>query len=318
MAASLEFEKPIEELEIKISELRKFSKEKGIDLTNEIAILENRAGEVRESIYGNLSSWQKVLIARHSERPNAYDYIGYLFTGFFELFGDRLYGDDPAIVGGIARFRGRAVTILGHLKGKDTKENLARNFGMAHPEGYRKAIRLMKQAEKFKRPVICFIDTPGAYCGMGAEERGQSEAIARSILTMATLKVPIITVVIGEGGSGGALAFGVGDRILMLEHAVYSVISPEGYASILWKDSGRNQEAAETIKITAQDILSLGVADMIVPEPVGGAHRDPAAAAEQLGKAMAENMDELLSIAPEILIEGRYNKFRAIGRASLL
>ncbi len=318
MAAILEFEKPIEELEIKITELRDFSREKGIDLTNEIAILENRAREVKESIYSNLNSWQKVLIARHPERPNVYDYIKYLFTQFYELFGDRLYGDDPAVVGGIARFRGRAVTVLGHLKGKDTKENLARNFGMAHPEGYRKAMRLMKQAEKFKRPLICFIDTPGAYPGMGAEKRGQSEAIARSILTMATLKVPIISIVIGEGGSGGALAFGVGDRVLMLEHTIYSVISPEGYASILWKDASRNREAAETFRITAQDVLKLGVVDRIVPEPVGGAHRDPEATARSLGQAISESLHELLSTDPEILIESRYNKFRAIGQANLV
>ena len=318
MQAILEFEKPIEELEVKIAELRNFATEKGIDLTNEIAILENRAREVKESIYSNLNSWQKVLIARHPERPNVYDYIKHLFTQFYELFGDRLYGDDPSVVGGIARFRGRAVTVLGHLKGKDTKENLARNFGMAHPEGYRKAMRLMKQAEKFKRPLICFIDTPGAYPGMGAEERGQSEAIARSILTMASLRTPIIAVIIGEGGSGGALAFGVGDRVLMLEHTIYSVISPEGYASILWKDASRNKEAAETFGITAQDVLKLGVVDRIVPEPVGGAHRDPEATAKRLGQAISESLDELLSTDPEILIESRYNKFRAMGQAYLV
>ncbi len=318
MPAILDFEKPIEELEIKITELRKFSRDKGIDLTNEIAILEKRAREVKESIYSNLDAWQKVLIARHPERPNAYDYIKYLFTQFYELFGDRLYGDDPSVVGGIARFRGRAVTVIGHLKGKDTKENLARNFGMAHPEGYRKAMRLMKQAEKFKRPLICFIDTPGAYPGMGAEERGQSEAIARSILTMVNLRTPIVAVVIGEGGSGGALAFGVGDRVLMLEHTIYSVISPEGYASILWKDASRNKEAAETFRITAQDVFKLGVVDRIVPEPVGGAHRDPEAAAQSLGQAISECLDELQSTDPEILIESRYNKFRTIGQAYLV
>ncbi len=318
MQAILEFEKPIEELEVKIAELRNFATEKGIDLTNEIAILENRAREVKESIYSNLNSWQKVLIARHPERPNVYDYIKHLFTQFYELFGDRLYGDDPSVVGGIARFRGRAVTVLGHLKGKDTKENLARNFGMAHPEGYRKAMRLMKQAEKFKRPLICFIDTPGAYPGMGAEERGQSEAIARSILTMASLRTPIIAVIIGEGGSGGALAFGVGDRVLMLEHTLYSVISPESYASILWKDASRNKEAAETFGITAQDVLKLGVVDRIVPEPVGGAEFDPEATAKSLGQAISESLDELLSTDPEILIESRYNKFRAMGQAYLV
>lgn len=313
MPAILEFERPIQELETKISELRSFSREKGIDLTNEIATLEKRAQEVKEAIYGSLNSWQKVLIARHPERPNAYDYIKYLIEDFVEMHGDRFFGDDPAVVGGIGRFRGRAVTVLGHLKGKDTKENLARNFGMAHPEGYRKAMRLMKQAEKFKRPLFCFIDTPGAYCGMGAEERGQSEAIASSIALMATLQVPIITVVIGEGGSGGALAFGVGDRILMQEHTIYSVISPEGFASILWKDATRCREAAEAIRITAQDLLELGVADQIVPEPVGGAHREPETAAELLGVALAGTLAELLAVEPKTLVSRRYDKFRAIG-----
>jgi acetyl-CoA carboxylase carboxyl transferase subunit alpha len=313
MAAILEFEKPIQELENKINELRNFSRDKGIDLSNEITTLEKRAMEVRESIYGNLNSWQQVLISRHPERPNTYDYINFIFRDFIELHGDRCLGDDPAVVGGIGRFNGRAVTIIGHLKGKDTKENLARNFGMAHPEGFRKGMRLMKQAEKFTRPVICFIDTPGANPGIGAEERGQFEAIARSILTMATLKTPIITVVIGEGASGGALAFGVGDRILMQEHTIYSVISPEGYASILWKDSSRAREAAEAIRITARDILELGVADKIIPEPLGGAHRDPEAAAALLGKAIAESLDELLLLKQEELMSCRYEKYRSIG-----
>jgi len=312
-ASILEFEKPIQELETKISELRNFSREKGIDLGNEIAILENRAREVREIIYSNLNPWQKVLIARHPERPNTYDYIKYLLTDFIELHGDRLFGDDPAVVGGIGRFRGRAVTVLGHIKGKDTKENLSRNFGMAHPEGYRKGIRLMKQAEKFRRPVFCFIDTSGAYPGMGAEERGQSEAIARSITVMSTLKVPVLVVVIGEGGSGGALAFGVGDHILLLEHAIYSIISPEGYASILWKDASRAREAAEALKLTAQDLLELGVADQVLPEPVGGAHRDPEGAARMLGEALAAALDELTGVDPEVLVARRYEKFRVIG-----
>jgi len=313
MPAIMEFEKPLQELENKISELRSFAQEKGIDLTNEISILENRAREVKASIYGNLNSWQKVLIARNAERPNTLDYINYLFTDFVELHGDRLFSDDPAVIGGIGRFGGLAVTVLGHLKGKDTKENLARNFGMAHPEGYRKAMRLMKQAEKFKRPVICFIDTPGAYCGMGAEERGQFEAIAKSISVMVTLQVPVISVVIGEGGSGGAIAFGVSDRILMLEHAVYSVISPEGYASILFKDAARCREAAEAMKITAQDLFEFGVADKIIPEPAGGAHRNPEIAAKNVGAALAEMLKELLAVPAENLINLRYEKFRAIG-----
>jgi acetyl-CoA carboxylase carboxyl transferase subunit alpha len=313
MAATLEFEKPIQELENKINELRSFSRDKGIDLSNEITTLEKRAMEVRESIYGNLNSWQHVLISRHPERPNTYDYINYIIRDFIELHGDRCFGDDPAVVGGIGRFNGHAVTVIGHLKGKNTKENLARNFGMAHPEGFRKGMRLMKQAEKFKRPVICFIDTPGANPGIGAEERGQFEAIARSILTMAALKTPIITVVIGEGASGGALAFGVGDRILMQEHTIYSVISPEGYASILWKDSSRAREAAEAIRITASDILDLGVADKIIPEPLGGAHRDPKAAADLLGEAVADSLGELLELSLEDLMSCRYEKFRSIG-----
>jgi len=313
MAAIMEFEKPIQELENKIKELRSFSSDKGIDLSNEINTLEKRAMEVRESIYSNLNSWQQVLISRHPERPNTYDYINCIFKDFIELHGDRCFGDDPAVVGGIGRFCGHAVTVIGHLKGKDTKENLARNFGMAHPEGFRKGIRLMKQAEKFKRPVICFIDTPGANPGIGAEERGQFEAIASSILTMATLKTPIITIVIGEGASGGALAFGVGDRILMQEHTIYSVISPEGYASILWKDSSRAREAAEAIRITASDILELGVADRIIPEPLGGAHRNPEVAAELLGTAMAETLEELLKLTTEELMSQRYEKFRSIG-----
>lgn len=313
MAAILEFEKPIQELENKINELRNFSRDKGIDLSNEIATLEKRAMEVRESIYGNLNSWQHVLISRHPERPNTYDYINYIFKDFIELHGDRCFGDDPAVVGGIGRFNGRAVTVIGQLKGKDTKENLTRNFGMAHPEGYRKAMRLMKQAEKFGRPVICFIDTPGAYPGIGAEERGQFEAIARSILIMATLKVPIITIVIGEGFSGGALGIGVGDRILMQEHSIYSVITPEGYASILWKDSSRAREAAEAIRIIARDIIDLGVADKIIPEPLGGAHQDPEAAAVLLGKAMAESLDELLILNTDDLMSQRYEKYRSIG-----
>ncbi|MEG3069680.1 MAG: acetyl-CoA carboxylase carboxyltransferase subunit alpha [Candidatus Syntrophopropionicum ammoniitolerans] len=313
MAVTLEFERPIQELEDKINELRRFSREKGIDLSNEIAILEKRVGEVMRSVYSNLDTWQHVLIARHPERPNTDDYIKYIFDDFVELHGDRCFGDDPAVMGGIGRFHGRAVTIIGQLKGKDTNENLARNFGMAHPEGYRKAVRLMQQAEKFKRPVICFIDTPGAYPGIGAEERGQFEAIANSMLVMSALKVPIITVVIGEGFSGGALGIGVGDRILMQEHSIYSVITPEGYASILWKDSSQAREAAEAIRIIARDIQELGVADKIIPEPLGGAHKDQEAAAEMLDEVLAETLDELVGIKLEDLLSQRYEKFRSIG-----
>jgi acetyl-CoA carboxylase carboxyl transferase subunit alpha len=313
MAATLEFEKPLEELETKIEELRKFSSEKGIDLSREIETLENRALELQKSIYGNLDAWQKVLIARHPDRPNAYDYINYLFTDFIELHGDRNFRDDPSIVGGIGRFYGHAVTVICHVKGKDTKENLARNFGMAHPEGYRKAMRLMKQAEKFNRPIITLIDTPGAYPGMGAEERGQHDAIARSLFVMAGLRVPVVSVVIGEGGSGGALAFGVGNRVLMQEHAIYSVITPEGFASILWRDSSRNKEAARTMRVTAQDLLSFNVIDEIIQEPLGGAHRDPKAAAELLSQALTRHFNELLNIDADVIVEERYKKFRAMG-----
>lgn len=312
-AVVLEFERPIVELESKISELRNFSREKGIDLSNEIAILETRARELRETIFSKLDPWQKVQIARHPERPNTSEYIRRLITDFIELHGDRFFSDDPAMIGGIGRLRGRAVTVLGHLKGRDTKENLARNFGMVHPEGYRKAMRLMRQAAKFHRPVICFIDTPGAYCGMGAEERGQFEAIASSIATMANLPTPIVTVVIGEGSSGGALAIGVGDLILMQENTIYSVISPEGYASILWRDATRAREAAEVVKITAKDLLELGVADQIIPEPMGGAHRDPGQATEFLGDAVARALDGLVKVPLPELLKQRYKKFRAIG-----
>lgn len=310
----LDFEKPIVELEAKIEELRKFTADKGIDLTNEIMILETKAREMKESIYGQLSPWQKVMLARHPDRPNTLDYIKLMFTDFLELHGDRLYGDDPAVVGGIARFQGRPVTVIGHLKGHDTKENLARNFGSAHPEGFRKAARLMQQAEKFHRPVICLIDTQGAYCGMGAEERGQGEAIARTLMIMSAVKTPLVSVVIGEGGSGGALAFGVADRILMQEHAVFSVSSPEACASILWKDAARAKEAAGVLKLTAQDLISYQVIDGIIKEPLGGAHRDHQAAARLLAEAIKTNLDQLSGLTPEALAEERYRKFRAMGR----
>lgn len=309
----LDFERPIFELENKIQELRQFSAEKGIDLSEEISTLEKKAARLKEDTYRNLTPWQKVQIARHPERPSVLDYINFFVEDFVELKGDRRYGDDPAVVGGIGRFRGRPVTIIGHVKGRGTKENIARNFGMVHPEGNRKAVRLMKQAEKFRRPVICFIDTPGAYPGEGAEERGQGEAIAASLLTMATLRTPLISVVIGEGGSGGALALGMGDRVLMLEHAVYSIISPEQFANILWKEPGRAQEAAGLMKMTAQDLLAFGVIDEIVPEPLGGAHREPEQMAAILADYIEKHLREIEEMAEEERLHRRCQRFRRMG-----
>ncbi|MDN5293251.1 MAG: acetyl-CoA carboxylase carboxyl transferase subunit alpha [Eubacteriales bacterium] len=309
----LDFERPIFELENKIQELRQFSAEKEIDLSEEISTLEKKAARLKEDTYRNLTPWQKVQIARHPERPSVLDYINFFVEDFVELKGDRRYGDDPAVVGGIGRFRGRPVTIIGHVKGRGTKENIARNFGMVHPEGNRKAVRLMKQAEKFRRPVICFIDTPGAYPGEGAEERGQGEAIAASLLTMATLRTPLISVVIGEGGSGGALALGMGDRVLMLEHAVYSIISPEQFANILWKEPGRAQEAAGLMKMTAQDLLAFGVIDEIVPEPLGGAHREPEQMAAILADCIEKHLREIEEMGEEERLHRRCQRFRRMG-----
>ncbi|MDQ0285957.1 acetyl-CoA carboxylase carboxyl transferase subunit alpha [Desulfofundulus luciae] len=308
-----DFERPIIELEEKIAELQRFASEKGIDLSTEIENLEKRARELKQTIYGQLSPWQKVLIARHPGRPNILDYINLLCTDFIELHGDRCFGDDPAIVGGIARFRGRAVTVIGHLKGHDTRENLARNFGMAHPEGYRKVLRLMRQAEKFNRPVLALIDTPGAYPGMGAEERGQAHAIACCIAGMLVLRVPVISVILGEGGSGGALALASGDRILMQEHAIFSVISPEAYATILWKDATRCRDAAEVMKITAQDLYAHQLVDEVIPEPLGGAHRDKNEAARLVGEAIARHLDELRGYPTDELLKRRHARFRRIG-----
>ncbi|HJV44962.1 MAG TPA: acetyl-CoA carboxylase carboxyl transferase subunit alpha [Bacillota bacterium] len=316
MAADLQFEKPLIELRTKIAELRKFTEEKEIDLTEEIEHLEEKATTLQKQIYGNLTPWQRVQIARHPERPTTLDFIKHIFTDFIEFHGDRVYGDDPAIVGGIAKFEGQPVTVIGHQKGKDTKDNIARNFGMPHPEGYRKALRLMKQADKFKRPIICFINTPGAYPGIAAEERGQSEAIARNLREMAGLSVPVICAVTGEGGSGGALALGIGNRLLMMENSFYSVISPEGAAALLWKDSGLAQRAAEHMKITARDLQELGVIDSIVPEPMGGAHKDLAKQCEFMKEALATNLKELLELTCEELKKQRYEKFAQIGNYS--
>ncbi|MBN2908993.1 acetyl-CoA carboxylase carboxyltransferase subunit alpha [Polycladomyces sp. WAk] len=309
----LPFEKPIAELREKIAELKKFTQQSSLDLSEEIRTLEARAERLEQEIYGNLTPWQKVQIARHPSRPTTLDYIRRIFTDFVELHGDRLYGDDPAIVGGIAKLNGRPVTVIGHERGKDTKDKIARNFGLPHPEGYRKALRLMQQADKFGRPIITFVDTQGAHPGVEAEERGQSEAIARNLREMAGFTVPIICVVTGEGGSGGALAISVGNRLLMLEHAYYSVISPEGAAAILWRDAAHAQQAAEALKITAQDLKELGIIDRIIPEPKGGAHKDPDAQAAEIKKAIEEELTDLLQMDGEELREERYNKYARIG-----
>lgn len=309
----LPFEKPIVELREKIKELKAFTEEKEIDLSSEIKKLEDRLEQLEKEIYGNLKPWDRVQIARHANRPTTLDYISYLFTDFLEMHGDRLYGDDEAIVGGIAKYKGIPITVIGHQRGKDTKENIRRNFGMPHPEGYRKALRLMKQADKFRRPIICFIDTKGAFPGMAAEERGQSEAIAKNLLEMAGLRVPIICIVIGEGGSGGALALGVGNHIHMLENSTYSVISPEGAAALLWKDAKEAKRAAETMKITAPDLKELGVIDEIIPEVRGGAHRDVEQQAKEIDKVLEKSLNELQKLSEEQLIESRYEKYKNIG-----
>lgn len=313
MVKTLPFEEPVIQLRAKISELKDFTSNAEVDLSTEIQQLEDRLQKLETDIYENMQPWDRVQVARHPERPTTLDYIRDLFTDFIELHGDRLYGDDEAIVGGIASFNGQPITIIGHQRGRDTKENIRRNFGMPHPEGYRKALRLMKQAEKFKRPIICFIDTKGAYPGKAAEERGQSEAIARNLFEMAGLKVPVISVVIGEGGSGGALALGVANHIHMLENATYSVISPEGAASILWKDAALAQQAAEAMKITAPDLKEMGIVDEIIPESTGGAHRDPKRQAVLMGEVLKRSLDELLKLNEDQLVDTRYEKFKSIG-----
>lgn len=316
MAATvyLEFEKPIAELEKKIEELRALNGGSDLNLSSEIASLEKRVEQEREEIFNNLTRWQKAQVARHINRPFTLDYINHLFTDFNELHGDRNFGDDHAIVGGLARFDGQPVMVVGHQKGRDTKEKVFRNFGMPNPEGYRKALRLFRMAEQFNLPIITFVDTPGAYPGIGAEERGQAEAIARNLREMAELTVPIIICITGEGGSGGALAIAVGNRVLMLEHSVYAVISPEGCAAILWSDGTKGPQAAEALKPTAQDIIGLGVIDEIIHEPVGGAHRDHEATAQALGSAIRSHLAELVQMSAEELVEDRYQKFRAMTR----
>jgi acetyl-CoA carboxylase carboxyl transferase subunit alpha len=309
----LPFEKPLLELRDKIAELRKFTQEKGIDLSAEITTLEAKSVRLEEEIYGNLTTWQKVQIARYAGRPTSLQYIRTIFTDFMELHGDRLYGDDPAIVGGLATLDGLPVTVVGHEKGTDTRDKIARNFGLPHPEGYRKALRLMQQANKFGRPIITFIDTQGAHPGVEAEERGQSEAIARNLREMTGFLVPMICVITGEGGSGGALGIGVGDRLLMLEHAYYSVISPEGAAAILWKDASKAQAAAEALKITSQDLQNLGIIDQIIKEPRGGAHKNLQQQSAYIKQALLENINPLLQIPAAQLVEERYEKFARIG-----
>lgn len=317
MVGELEFEKPIIELRKKITELKEFTQTTDVDLSDEIEKLEARLIKLEKEIYQNIEPWNRVQIARLQSRPTTLDYIPYLFTDFFECHGDRTFGDDEAIVGGIAKFNGLSVTVIGHQRGRDTKENIRRNFGMPHPEGYRKALRLMKQAEKFNRPIICFIDTKGAYPGKAAEERGQSEAIARNLFEMAGLTVPIVCIVIGEGGSGGALALGVGDRIHMLENSTYSVISPEGAAALLWKDASQAKKAAETMKITAPDLKELGVIDEIVPEVKGGAHKDVKKQAESIKEILYLSLKELRNLSVEELLSLRYEKYKAIGEFSI-
>jgi len=310
---TLEFEKPLAELERQIEDLKRLGVEREIDVESELKGLENRLVTLRAEIYGNLTPIQRVMVARHPRRPYTLDYLSTIFTDFIELHGDRLYRDDPAIVGGWARLNGLSVMVIGHQKGRDTKENLKRNFGMAHPEGYRKALRLMNLAAKFEAPVITLIDTPGAYPGLGAEERGQSEALARNIVEMASLPTPCVAVVIGEGGSGGALALGVADRVLMLENSVYSVISPEGCAAILWKDAAQRERAADALKLTAKDLIAFKVIDEIIPEPVGGAHLDPDAAGEALRSTLIRHVGELRRIKPDKLVRRRAEKFANMG-----
>jgi acetyl-CoA carboxylase carboxyl transferase subunit alpha len=309
----LEFEKPVRDLQEKIAELKNFTSTTDLDLSDEIAKLELRLKKLEDDIYNSMTPWDRVQMARHPNRPTTLDYISHLFEDFFELHGDRTYGDDAAIVAGVAKYHGMPVTVIGHQRGRDTKENIQRTFGMPHPEGYRKALRLMKQAEKFNRPIICLIDTKGAYPGKAAEERGQSEAIARNIFEMAGLHVPIICIVIGEGGSGGALGLGVGDRLFMLENSTYSVISPEGAAALLWKDAGLAKRAAETLKITAPDLRSLGIVDEIIPEVRGGAHRDALRQALLIDNVLKPTLHSLQMIDSDALVEQRYEKYRQIG-----
>jgi acetyl-CoA carboxylase carboxyl transferase subunit alpha len=314
----LEFEKPIEDLELKIEELKRLSDGKDLNLSGEVKKLEKKVKDLRTEIFSKLTPWQKTLLARHPDRPYTLDYISLIAEEFIELHGDRRFADDKAVVGGLARIKNNPVVVIGHQKGRGTKERIRRNFGQPHPEGYRKALRLMELAEKFRRPVITFIDTQGAYPGIGAEERGQAEAIAVNLMQMSRLRAPIISIVIGEGGSGGALALGVSDRLYMLEHSVYSVISPEGCAAILWRKNGELStddfsKAAEALKLTAQDLLAFKIIDDIIPEPQGGAHRNVEQTAKSILDKIVESLEELKTKTPGKLVEERYKRLRKIG-----
>lgn len=313
MIQNSDFDKPIVELENKIEELRRFSAKKDIDLSTEIGNLEKKLKNLKKEIYSHLSPWQKIQLARHPKRPTTLDYVRLITKDFIPLAGDRLFGEDKALVGGLAKLDDKKIIIMGHQKGKDTKENIERNFGCAHPEGYRKAMRLMRLAERFSLPVVCLVDTPGAYPGIGAEERGQAQAIAENIRDMFSLKTPIVVAIIGEGGSGGALGIGVGDRVLMMEYAYYSVISPEGCAAILWKDAAKREEAAKVLKLTASDLLALGIVNEMVTEPEGGAHRNPEEAAQKLKSSLMRTIEELSKVSSQELLKMRYQRYRAIG-----
>ncbi|MFH0764606.1 MAG: acetyl-CoA carboxylase carboxyltransferase subunit alpha [Candidatus Omnitrophota bacterium] len=309
----LEFERPIIELEKKIDELKGFTAHRDIDISGEIRRLEVKLDHIKKEIYDNLTPWQRVQIARHPKRPYTLDYIEMILTDFMEIHGDRHFADDKSLVAGLAKLDGENIVVIGHQKGKDTKENLERNFGSAHPEGYRKAMRVMKLAEKFGLPIVAFVDTPGAYPGIGAEERGQAEAIAYNLREMAGLKTIILVFVIGEGGSGGALGIGVGDRVYVLENAYYSVISPEGCAAILWKERSKSPDAAAALKLTAKDLFDMRIIDGVIKEPLGGAHRNPQEAAEAVKKTIKKDLASLGAIPKDKLIDERYNKFRSIG-----
>jgi len=309
----LDFEKPIIELEKKIQELKGFISEKKIDLSSEVKRLEEKLERLKEDTYGNLTAWQRVQIARHPQRPYTQDYINRIMSDFIELHGDRSFSDDQAIIGGFAKLDHQKIVVIGHQKGRDTKENLRRNFGCAHPEGYRKALRIMQLAEKFNLPIVVFIDTPGAYPGVGAEERGQAQAIALNLREMTSIGVPIIAIIIGEGGSGGALGIGIADRVCVLENAYYSVISPEGCAAILWKNGAKAPKAAEALKLTAPDLLKMGIIDQVVPEPLGGAHTDSERMGQTLKETIKKNLQELNALKKEELLKLRYKKFRGMG-----
>ncbi len=313
MGFVLEFEKPLVELEKRIQEMRDLSDSQNLELQEEIERLEAKARKLRQEIYAKLTRWQRVQLARHPDRPYTLDYVQRVFDDFFEIHGDRAFGDDPAIVTGLGHIEGQPVVLVGHQKGRDTKEKLYRNFGMPHPEGYRKALRAMRLAAKFNRPVVSLVDTPGAYPGIGAEERGQAEAIARNLFEMSRLPVPIVVIIIGEGASGGALGIGVGDRVLMLENTWYSVISPEGCAAILWRDAAKAPQAAEAMKLAPKDLLEMKVIDEIVPEPLGGAHRDPDGAAKIVKETILKEIEALKAVPAEQLVEQRIQKYARMG-----